>query len=139
MSWKTSPWIRYKEYLLTRWRLITYILLIVERNSRNQFRRTYCKNQKQSLRVLFHFRNLPENFHILEKRISLIAQIIGKFLTPKNVLPWMPKISCLRTPSGSQSVRGSQALLKSTRNRFYPNFPLIQEKFSPKTSLWIRF
>ena len=46
----------------------------------------------------------------------------------------MPK-TCFGTLFGSQSVRGSQALLKSERHRFYPYFPLIQDKLSRTPSL----
>ena len=114
-----------KDCLLTRWRLITCILLIIEINPCNQFKRNYLRKQKQFLEVLFHFWNLHEILHILKRSIRLIAQIFLKLLTPKNVLCWMPKSSSFRTPFSSQSIRGSQTLLKSTQNSFYPNFPLI--------------
>ena len=127
-----------KDCLLTRWRLITCILLIIEINPRNQFKRNYLRKQKQFLEVLFHFWNLHEILHILKRSIHLIAQIFLKLLTPKNVLPWMPKSSCFRTPFGSQSIRGTQGLLKSGRDCFYPNFSLIQDKLSRKTFVWIR-
>ena len=140
MSWKhlseSDP--KCKDGLLRGWRLTTCILLIVEGNSRNQFKRNYLKNQKQFLQFLFHFLNQHEIFHILKKSIILMAEIFLKLLTPKNVLPWMPKSSCFRTPFGSQSVRGSQGVLKSGRDCFYPNFPLIQDKLSRKTFVWIR-
>ena len=67
-----------------------------------------------------------------------MAQIFWKFLTPKNKLPWMAKRSCFRTSFESQSVCGFQTLLKSGRNRFYPDFPLIQDELSLKRSFWIR-
>ena len=70
--------------------------------------------------------------------MSLIAQIFGKLLTPKNVLTWMPKSSSFKTPSCSQRVHRSQTLLKSARRHFYPNLPLIQDELSWKTYLWIR-
>ena len=79
-----------------------------------------------------HFLNLHEILNIMKKTISFIAQIFWKLLTPKNGLPSIPKRSSFTTPFGSQSVRGSQTLLKSPRNRFYPNFPLIQDKLSLK-------
>ena len=124
--------------LLKRWRFITCILLIVQINFRNHFKRNYLKNITQFLEVLLHFWNLLEISHIFKKRISLMAKIFWKLLTPKNVLPWIPKSSSFRTPFESQSVRVSQALLKSAPNRFYPNFLLLQDKLSWKTSLWIR-
>ena len=67
-----------------------------------------------------------------------MAQIFWKLLTPKDVLPWIPKSSCFRTPYWSQRVHRSQTLLKSARHYFYPNFTLIQGKLSCKIYLWIR-
>ena len=78
------------------------------------------------------------NFPHFEKKDSFMAQIFWKSLNPKNVLPWLPKTSCFRTHFGNQRLRGSQAQLKSARHCFYPNFPLIQDKLSRKTSSWIR-
>ena len=124
--------------LLKRWRFITCILLIVQINFRNQFKRNYLKNITQFLKVLLHFWNLLEISHIFKKRISLMAQIFGKLLTPKYVLPWIPKSSSFITPWASQSVCGSQALLKFERHRFYLNLALIPEKLSLKTSQGIR-
>ena len=50
----------------------------------------------------------------------------------------MPKSSCFRTPFQSQRVNESQTLLKSARQHFHPNFPLIQEKVSWKTCVLVR-
>ena len=127
-----------KTLSLTRWRLITSILFIVETNSRNQFKDNYLKNQKQFLISVLHFLSLHEIFHIWKKKVSLMAQIFWKLLTPKYVLLSMPKSSCLRTPFESQGVGGSQALLRSARHYFYLNFPLIQDNLSLKTCLWDR-
>ena len=106
--------------------MITCNLLIVERNYRNHFKRNYLKNRKVFLIFLFHYWKLHKMLHILKKRISLITEMFWKFLTPENVFHWIPKSSCFRRPFASQSVRGSQALIKSTGHRFSPNFPLIQ-------------
>ena len=50
----------------------------------------------------------------------------------------MPESSCFRTPFPSQSVHRSQKLLKSERQHFYPNSPLIQHILSYKRSLLVR-
>ena len=59
-------------------------------------------------------------------------------LTPKYVDTSMPESSCFRTPFWGQRVNGSQTLLKSTRQCFYPNFPLISEKLSWKRRILVR-
>ena len=56
--------------LLRRWRPITCILLIVDGNSCNDFKRIYLKNRKQILKVLLHFWNLHEILHTERKKIS---------------------------------------------------------------------
>ena len=124
--------------MLTCWRPITCILLIVERNSQNDLKRNYLKNQRQFLAFLLHFWNLHEIFHIWKTRMSLMAEIFLKLLTRKYALTWMWKSSCFRTPFGSQGVHVSQTLLKCVQYHSYPNFWFIQYKLSWKTSLWIR-
>ena len=47
----------------------------------------------------------------------------------------MPERLCFRTPLKSQRLHGSPTLLKPALQHFYPNFPLIYDKFSWKTSL----
>ena len=49
-------------------------------------------------------------------------------MIPKYVVTWMPEISCFRTPFGSNRVKGSQTLLKSTRQHFYANFSFMSDK-----------
>ena len=46
----------------------------------------------------------------------------------------MPEILCFRTVFQSQIVNGSQTLLKAARQHVYPNFPLIEDTLSQKTS-----
>ena len=50
----------------------------------------------------------------------------------------MPLSSCFRSPFASQRVHESQTLLERALQHLHPNFPLIQEKLSSKTSLLIR-
>ena len=50
----------------------------------------------------------------------------------------MSQSSCFRTRFLTQSVDVSQTLLKSPRQHFYPNFQLIENKLSQKTSLRVR-
>ena len=55
-----------------------------------------------------------------------------------NVVTWMPETSCFRTPFRSQGVHVSQTLLKSARQHFYPNSPIMGDKLGLKTSLLVR-
>ena len=71
---------------------------------------------------------------ILKKKMTFIAWLFWKLLTPKNVVTWRPESSCLRTPCGYQGVNGSQTLLKPAGQNFYPKFPLDSDKLSSKTS-----
>ena len=64
--------------------------------------------------------------------------MFGKLLTSKNVITWMPESSCFKTPFPSESVHRSQALLKSARQLFHTNFPLIEDEFSYKMSRLVR-
>ena len=50
----------------------------------------------------------------------------------------MPETSCFRTPFRSQGVHVSQTLLKSARQHFYPNSPIMGDKLGLKTSLLVR-
>ena len=50
----------------------------------------------------------------------------------------MPVGSCFKTAFASKRVHGSQTLLELALKNFHPNFPLIQEKLSWKTSPLVR-
>ena len=117
------------DHFLTLWRAITCILVIIERNFRNKLKRSSLPNQKYFLEMLLHFSNLHKILSIFKKKNTFIASIFPKLLIAKNVVTWMPE-SCFRTPFRIQRLKGSQTLLKSARQRFYPNFPLISNKFS---------
>ena len=54
---------------LTRWRQIACILLIIDRNSRNKFKRNYLQNHQYFVKILFHFRNLDKILSVLKKRL----------------------------------------------------------------------
>ena len=55
-------------------------------------------------------------------------------MASKNVAAWMPESSCFKTLFCSQSVHGTQTLLKCVWQSVHTNFPLIYEKLSQKTS-----
>ena len=58
-------------------------------------------------------------------------------MTPKDVVILMPESCSFRTPFSSQRFNGSQALLKPTRQHFYPNFQLFSDKFTWKKSVLV--
>ena len=76
------------------------------------------------------FWKFTQNFESFEKKIVFIASICRTLLPPKNVSSWMPSNSCLKTPFANQRVKGSKTLLKSARQHFYANLPLISNKLS---------
>ena len=63
----------------------TSILVTIGRNSRNKFKWYYLKNQNHFLHFSLRFWNLPQTLSILKKKVSLIAQVFPKLLTPKEV------------------------------------------------------
>ena len=64
--------------------------------------------------------------------MRLIAYVFRKLLTPNDVVTEMSKRARYKTPSENQHVKGSQRLLKSARQHFYPIFSSPQEKLSKK-------
>ena len=54
--------------------------------------------------------------------MRLIAYVFRKLLTPNDVVTEMSKRARYKTPSENQHVKGSQRLLKSARQHFYPIF-----------------
>ena len=116
---------------------MTWILVIIELNFCKTLKPHYLKNEKHFFKFLLHFCNLHKTLHILKSKVSFIAQILGRLLTPKNVVAWTCETSCFGTPFGSQSSHRKQTLLKSVWHDLYPNFPLILDKLSQKKSLFL--
>ena len=106
--------------------------------SEQVFTRYYLKNRKHFLQLLLHVRNLHKILLIFNKKISFIALIFRKLLNPTNVVTLMPVSSSFRTPFASKRVHGSQTLLEFALQHFHPNFPLIKDNLSWKTSLLAR-
>ena len=77
-----------------------------------------------------HFRNLDKILPISKNKDQLhsfyISQVIGSekcgYLNARKLLIWKN--------FESQRFHGSQTLLKSTWQHFYPKFPLIENKLS---------
>ena len=126
----SSSDLKCEEHLLRRWRPITCILVMIERNSCNKFQRNYLQHQKYFLELLLNFWKLHKISSILKKNITFITSRFPDLLVPKNVVTWMRENSCFRTPFGSKCVKGSQTLLKSPRQLFYVNFSFMWNKVS---------
>ena len=80
--------------------------------------------------------NIPQVLSISEKNMNLIAEVLPKLLTPKEVATEMSKSSFFRQTFSSQRVTCcSQTLTKSARYYFYTTVPLIWDKLSWKKLL----
>ena len=64
-----------EDRLRTRWRPITCIVVIIERNSSNKFQRSYLENKNYFLKLLLHFWNLHKILKILKTKIPFITSI----------------------------------------------------------------
>ena len=62
------------------------------------------------------------SFEHFEKKMSLMAQVFLKLLTPKDVFTYMHNRSCFRVLFGSERVNESLKLLKSLKKYFYATF-----------------
>ena len=60
-------------------------------------------------------------------------------MTPRNVFTLLQECTGIRTPFQSQSVHGTQTLLKPALQHFYLIFSLNYDKLSWKASLLVRF
>ena len=54
-------------------------------NSRNKFKRTYIKNKRLFLDFFLHFWKVHDISNIFEKKKSILAQLIQKWWTAKEV------------------------------------------------------
>ena len=102
------------------------------------FKRNYLKILKYFLRFLLNFCNLHKIQCFLKKKISFIAEIFVKLLTPRNKVTGIPEHSPLRTPLDSQRVHRRESLLKSAQQHLPPNYPLSQDKLNQKRYLFVR-
>ena len=65
-----------------------------------------------------------------EKKITLEPWICPRLMIPKKLVTRMSLDSCFRKLFGNQAVKGSKTLLKSGRQHFFANVPLISNKLS---------
>ena len=65
------------------------------------------------------------SFEHFEKKMSLMAQVFLKLLTPKDVFTYMHKSSCFWKLFGSERVNESQKLQKTAEKYFYATFSSV--------------
>ena len=80
--------------------------------------------------MLLHFWNLEKILSSLKHNITFISLIFWKLLILESVITRMPENVCLRTPFWSERFKGSETLLKFSKQHFCANLPLISNKFS---------
>ena len=73
-----------------------------------------------------------------EKKMSLLAEVFPKLLTPKAVDMQMSKRPYFRTRFRKQDFSRFETPLKSARHHYYGMFPWIWDKLSCKMSVLIR-
>ena len=64
---------------------MTRIPVAISRLSDNKFKRLYLKKQKVFLDFLLHFWNVHEIWNILQKKKSILAELLPKLLHPKEM------------------------------------------------------
>ena len=69
-------------------------------------------------------------FPMLLKKISLIAQVLLKLLTPRDVLVYMHNSACFKKAYCSERVNESQKLVQYAGKNFYPIFSSFWAKLS---------
>ena len=84
------------------------------------------KNKKHFLNFLFHFWNLHQIWNIFEKKMIVIANVLKKLQTVKDLFKTLSWKRCFRVSLDSQDVNGCQTLMKSTWEHFYLFFFLIR-------------
>ena len=102
------------------------------------FQTVLYQNRLHFHKFLLNFRNLHKILLILKKKISFIALIFWKLLTPTYVVTLMPVSSCFRTPFTSKCVHVSQRLLQRFLKHFNSKFPLIYDKLYWKLFTLVR-
>ena len=89
------------------------------------FKCNYLKNEKFSVNFLFNLWNLHEVLNIFLKKKIVIANILPKLQTVKDLIRPLFKKRRFRTSFDSQQVKGSQKLVKSSWEHFYHILPSL--------------
>ena len=78
--------LRFSDCLITRWLPTTSSLVLIERIYSYQIKPNYLKSPQLFAASFFEFLESALNFQCFEKKMSLIAQVFLKLLTPGDVL-----------------------------------------------------
>ena len=88
------------------------------------------QKQKIFFNFLLHFWNLHQILNILTKRMIVIAYVLCKLWTVKNVVRKKSKEFRLRRPFDSQHAKVSETILKSARQHFSHVFFITLRKIA---------
>lgn len=110
------------------------ILFLRGRNYQNQFKCIYLKIHKLYVKCFLRSWNLHKILNNLKKKMSLIAEVFPKLLSPKNVFTEITTRTCLRAPFGIKHVNGSQTVLKFPRQHLHPTVSWLWDNLSSKSS-----
>ena len=140
LTWKKSVLVR-SEILGLFFNTSTPEFQYYRRNMQNfpqQLQTQLSQKRKASQGFLLRFWNVHQVLKILIKKLSLLAKVYPKLLTPNEVETQMSKRHFFRTSFGKQCVSGFEALLQSPQHRYYRMFPWIWDKLSWKNSVLVR-
>ena len=110
------------------------ILFKIVRIYHCQFKCSYLKSQKKFFNSLFHFWNLHQILNILKENMFVIANVLAKLETVKNLVRALSKKCCFRTRFDNQHVKVSEILGKSWWENFYHVFSSFSGKVIWKMS-----
>ena len=102
-GWDVSSW-GYREFAVPYWNEVI------------------SKKKNLFLIFLFDLWNLLQTLNILEKRMTVIANVFPRLHIFKDLVRPLSKINHFRTSLNSQYVQGSQTLMKSAWEHFYNIF-----------------
>ena len=115
---------------------MTSILVAICRISRKKFKQHYLQKKKLFLEYLLHFWILQQIWKTLQNKMSFLAEVCLKLLTPKEVVTWRP---CFKIPFANEGVHGIHIVLKSARHHYYFIALWIGDKLSCKKSTLVKF
>ena len=118
---KYLPYWTFKSWgcMLTHWLPMRTIPLGIVGICSSILKCNYLQNKTPFMNFLFHLWNLHENVNIFKKTIVVIANVFPRLKTVKDLVKPLSKNHHFRRSFGSQHVKGSQTLVKSSWEIFY--------------------